>query len=84
MTTRAPQLLLVEDDTAIAGMLKDLFTGEGHVVEVAHDGHRALHLALSRIYDVLIIDRLLPGVEGLDLLRRIRGQGVATPACCSC
>jgi two-component system response regulator QseB len=79
VTTRAPRLLLVEDDTEIAGMLEDLFTGEGHVVEVAHDGHRALHLALSRTYDVLVVDRMLPGVEGLDLLRRIREQGVATP-----
>ncbi|MDN3353665.1 response regulator transcription factor [Actinomadura sp. DC4] len=79
MTTQPPRLLLVEDDTEIAGMLKDLFDGEGYLVEVAYDGQRALHLTLSRSYDVLIVDRILPDLDGLDLLRRIRGKGVATP-----
>lgn len=79
MTAHPPRILLVEDDAEIAGMLEELFTGEGYRVDVAPDGHRGLHLALGRGHDVLVVDRLLPGLDGLDLLRRIRGRGVATP-----
>lgn len=60
-------------------MLTRLLTDEGYDIEVAHDGHRGLHLSLSRGYDVLIVDRKLPALDGLELLRRIRRKGVAVP-----
>jgi len=48
-------------------------------VTVAPDGQRGLHLGLTRSFDVMLIDRGLPAVEGLDLIGRLRGRGVATP-----
>lgn len=74
-----PRVLLVEDDVEVVEMLTKLLTGEGYHVDPAADGQRGLHLVLTRTYDVLIIDRMLPAIDGLDLLRRARGQGVATP-----
>lgn len=74
------RLLLVEDDPELVAMLASLFDEEGYQVEVATDGQRALHLGLTRSYEVLVVDRGLPALEGLDLLGRWRRQGVATPA----
>ena len=75
----APRLLLVEDDPQLAGMLTELLTGEGYQVEVATDGQRGLHLGLSRDYDLLLLDRGLPALDGLDLLGRLRSKGRHVP-----
>lgn len=75
----APRLLLVEDDAELVAMLEELLMGEGYVVEVARDGHRGLHLGLTREYDVAVLDRGLPAVEGLDLLARLRRRGRFVP-----
>lgn len=75
----APRLLLVEDDPQLSGMLTSLLRDEGYAVDVALDGQRGLHLGLARCYDVILLDRCLPAVDGLDLLTRLRGQGVVTP-----
>src|SRR3954462_7195557 len=74
-----PRLLLVEDDRELAGLLNGLLTEEGYDVEVAPDGQRGLHLGLTRTYDVMVLDRGLPGIEGLDLLGRLRSKGIVTP-----
>jgi two-component system, OmpR family, response regulator QseB len=73
-------LLLVEDDSELVALLTDLLTAEGYAVETAADGHTGLHLGLTRRYDVLVLDRRLPAMDGLDLLRRLRSRGVSTPA----
>ncbi len=77
---RPARVLLVEDDAQLSDMLTDLLTNEGYRVEVARDGQRGLHLGLTTSYDVLVLDRGLPAIEGLDLLGRLRGRGVLTPA----
>lgn len=59
-------------------MLAELFSSEGYDVDVAFDGHRGLHLGLSRRHQVMVIDRMLPGIEGLDLVKRLRRVGVTT------
>ncbi|WP_456847306.1 response regulator transcription factor [Cellulomonas sp. P5_C6] len=74
------QLLLVEDDRQLASMLEQILVAEGYEVDVAPDGQRGLHLGLTRSYDVIVLDRGLPAIEGLDLLGRLRSKGVATPA----
>ena len=74
------RLLLVEDDRRLVEMLSGLLTDEGYAVEHAPDGHTGLHLGLTRTYDVLVLDRGLPALEGLDMLSRLRARGVATPA----
>lgn len=76
---QSPRLLLVEDDPRLVDMLNRLLTGEDYEVDVASDGQRGLHLALTRPYDVLVLDRGLPGADGLDLLARLRTKGMTTP-----
>lgn len=74
------RLLLVEDDRETAEMLAGLFVDEGYQVDLARDGQRGLHLGLSRRHQVMVIDRGLPGIEGLDLLTRLRRVGVTARA----
>ncbi|MEU8194267.1 response regulator transcription factor [Microbispora amethystogenes] len=76
---RSRRLLLVEDDRELGDMLADVLTDQGYTVDLALEGQRGLHLGLSRGYDVMIIDRGLPVVDGLDLLRRLRRQAVTVP-----
>jgi two-component system, OmpR family, response regulator QseB len=75
----ATRVLLVEDERELAGMLNDLLVAEGYDLDHAPDGQAGLHLALSRTYDVIVLDRGLPAIEGLDLLRRLRARGIRTP-----
>jgi two-component system response regulator QseB len=74
-----PRVLLVEDDPQMVDLLTTLLTEEGYAVDTAADGHRGLHLGLTRDYDVLVLDRGLPAIDGLDLLARLRNKGIATP-----
>ncbi len=80
MTDEPPRVLVVEDDPELAGMLERLLAGEGYRVEIAADGQQGLHLGLTRTFDVIVLDRGLPALDGLDLLTRLRGRGVGTPA----
>ena len=74
-----PRLLIVEDDARLLAMLETLFDSEGYQVATARDGQKALHLALTESWDVMILDRGLPLIEGLDLLERLRAAGIVTP-----
>ncbi|BCJ49326.1 transcriptional regulator [Actinoplanes sp. NBRC 14428] len=76
----AAKVLVVEDDRELGPLLLRLFRGAGYEPELAPDGQAGLHLALTRRYDALIVDRGLPAIEGLDLLARLRRSGVAVPA----
>ncbi|HEY4019405.1 MAG TPA: response regulator transcription factor [Pseudonocardiaceae bacterium] len=73
------QLLLIEDDPTLVMLLSELLTEEGYALDVAKDGQRGLHLALTRHYDVVVLDRGLPALDGIDLLTRLRGSGFITP-----
>ena len=75
-----PRVLVVEDEPDLARLLVRLLTDEGYAVDVVHDGQAGLHRALTRRYDVLLLDRGLPGIDGLDLLRRLRRSAVHAPA----
>jgi two-component system response regulator QseB len=74
-----PLVLIAEDDRRLAGMLDTLLRSEGFDVELAGDGQRALHLGLTREFDAIVLDRGLPVVDGLDVLRGLRDSGVMTP-----
>jgi two-component system, OmpR family, response regulator QseB len=76
----AQTLLIVEDDRALSVMLAELFTEEGYLVDVAHDGQQGLHRGLTGRYDAVIVDRGLPVMDGADLVAVLRSRGVATPA----
>ncbi|MDD2892675.1 MAG: response regulator transcription factor [Halothiobacillaceae bacterium] len=73
------RLLLIEDDASAADYLRQGLSEAGHVVDVAHDGETGLQLALSDIYDVLVIDRMLPRRDGLAIVRMLRVDGRNTP-----
>jgi two-component system response regulator QseB len=75
----AARLLPVEDEPELRGMLGTLLTEEGYRVDGAPDGQRALHLGLTQRYDVIVLDRRLPAIEGLDVIGRWRRHGVSTP-----
>jgi DNA-binding response OmpR family regulator len=79
-TSRPARVLLVEDERELAEMLARLLQAEGFTVDLAEDGQGALHLGLTRRYDILLIDRRLPAIEGLDLLGRLRSRGVTARA----
>jgi two-component system response regulator QseB len=74
------RLLLVEDDSELVELLSGALRDEGYTVDVATDGQRGLHLGLTRAYDVVVIDRLLPVLDGLDLLVRLRSRAVRSRA----
>ncbi len=78
--TEVPRVLLVEDDPQLSSMLDELLTDEGYEVVAVRDGQKGLHRGLTESFDVFVLDRGLPVVEGLDLLTRLRNQGVLTPA----
>ncbi|MDR6594014.1 response regulator transcription factor [Saccharothrix longispora] len=75
-----PRLLLVEDDRELVELLSESLRDEGYAVDVALDGQRGLHLGLTRPYDVVVIDRGLPVLDGLDLLVRLRSRSVRARA----
>jgi len=70
------RLLVVEDDTELAALLGTLIEGEGYHVDTAHDAQRGLHLGLVHDYRVMVIDRRLPGMDGLDLVAGLRRRAV--------
>lgn len=76
---RAPRLLLVEDDPELSALLVRLLSRESYEVDVAADGQRGLHLGMTRAYDVVVLDRRLPGTDGLDVLLALRSKGLVTP-----
>ncbi len=73
------RLLLIEDDTDVAAYIAKGLGGSGHTVDLAHDGNHGLDLATAEQYDVMIIDRMLPGVDGLTIVKRVRAEGIHTP-----
>jgi two-component system, OmpR family, response regulator len=77
--TRPLPILLVEDDRELAATLTDSFGRHGCTMDWAADGHGGVELATRGQFEVLILDRMLPGLDGLEVLRRIRQAGVRTP-----
>ncbi len=73
------RILVVEDDLEAQRYLVNGLKEAGHVVDDAADGDIGLNLALSRPYDVAIIDRMLPKLDGLKLVEEIREHGNVTP-----
>ncbi len=73
-------LLIIEDDKEAAGYLVKGLNEAGHVADHAADGEEGLAMAREGDYDVLIVDRMLPGRDGLSIVRTLREEGDNTPA----
>jgi DNA-binding response OmpR family regulator len=73
------RVLLVEDDRPMIELLRRGLQEEGHVASVATDGRAGLELAESYQFDVIVLDWMLPGLDGLEIIRRLRKSGNATP-----
>src|SRR5580704_13264362 len=79
-TVRFMRLLIIEDDRDAADYLVKAFREVGHVADHAADGEEGLALAIDGAYDVLIVDRMLPKLDGLAIIGRLRTKNVTTPA----
>ena len=75
----APRVLLVEDEPKVARAVREGLESEGYAVSVARTGEDGFFLASSEPFDLLILDRLLPGREGLEVLRALRQKGLLAP-----
>ncbi|MGA1856372.1 response regulator transcription factor [Azospirillum sp. 11R-A] len=73
------KILVIEDDRQAASYLAKGLKEAGHVVDVANDGKEGLFLAGAEHYDVMIVDRMLPGRDGLSLVQVLRAAGNDTP-----
>ena len=74
------RVLVVEDNPDMGPYLQQGLCEHGFAVDLVTDGNRALDYAATAVYDLLILDRMLPGRDGLDILRRLRAADVRTPA----
>lgn len=73
------RILVVEDETKIAGLLRRGLREEGHAADVAICGEDALWMAEAHRYDAILLDVMLPGIDGFETCRRLRAAGVWTP-----
>ena len=73
------RILIIEDDTSLTELLGYGLEESGFSIEICNDGLEGLTQALQNIYDIILLDRMLPGVSGEEILKRIRLQSVDTP-----
>ena len=69
------RILVVEDNVDIAENIGDYLKAQGHIMDFAMDGIGGLHLAITQEYDVLILDIMLPGMDGITLCNKLREEG---------
>jgi heavy metal response regulator len=73
------RILIVEDEKKVAGFIKKGLEEETYAVDVAYDGEEGFHLAAMNQYDMIILDLMLPKMDGLEVLTRLRDKKVSTP-----
>jgi two-component system OmpR family response regulator len=73
------RILLIEDDTEVAAFIEKGLGELGHTVDKAADGKSGLVFATTEDYDIMIIDRMLPGVDGLTIVKSVRAADIHTP-----
>lgn len=73
------KILVVEDEKKVASFIKKGLEEERYVVEVAMDGNTGLELAKKNEYDAILLDVMLPGIDGFAILRELRNSGILTP-----
>jgi len=73
------RILVVEDDAETAAYVSNGLVEEGHTAETVADGRDGLTQAMDEVYDILVVDRMLPGLDGLSLVRALRAVGHKVP-----
>jgi DNA-binding response OmpR family regulator len=73
------RLLVVEDERKLAHLLRGMLEDENHTVDLAYDGDEALEYVRQGDYDLIVLDVMLPGIDGLEVCRRIRQKRNRTP-----
>lgn len=73
------RILVIEDEPGISGFLKQGLEEESYAVDVAEEGKKGLHMALSGEYDLLLVDWMLPGMSGIEITRNFRKEFPHTP-----
>ncbi|MCI1268404.1 MAG: response regulator, partial [Ruminococcus sp.] len=73
------RLLVVEDETQLADALTEILKRNKYFVDTAYDGIDGLDCALSDVYDCILLDIMLPGMNGMEILKRLRSAKISTP-----
>lgn len=73
------RLLLIEDDSRVARFVQKGLEAERYQVEVAYDGQQGIYMGLTEIYDLILLDIILPVKNGIEVCRELREQGIQTP-----
>ena len=73
------RVLIIEDDEEAAMFIAKALHESGHIADVAHDGENGLNLARDESYDILVVDRMLPKLDGLSIIRTLRDEGRDVP-----
>ena len=73
------RLLVIEDNASLVANLFDYFEARGHTLDAAPDGITGLHLASAQAYDAVILDWMLPRMDGREVLRRLRAEQATLP-----
>ena len=73
------KILLIEDDAKLVENIKEGLKKQGFRVDIAKDGEEGLYLAQNNKYDVIIVDWMLPKISGIDLIKKLRKEGINTP-----
>ncbi|ABR48156.1 two component transcriptional regulator, winged helix family [Alkaliphilus metalliredigens QYMF] len=73
------RILIIEDEIPLAEALSQMLKKNNYTVDLLHDGESGLDYALSDIYDLILLDIMLPKMDGLSILKEIRQEGIATP-----
>lgn len=73
------RILIVEDELLLAEALGEILRGNKLTVDVVHDGDNGYEYGLTNVYDVIVLDIMLPGMNGFEVVKKLRQQGITTP-----
>ena len=76
------RILVVEDEKKVASFIQRGLEGEGFSVDLAHDGETGVEMGSSTNYDLILMDIMLPKMDGLEAIQALRAKGVASPVLC--
>jgi DNA-binding response OmpR family regulator len=73
------RLLVVEDEQVLADTIAEVFKRENYIVDAIYDGYDGYNEALTDIYDAIILDVMLPSMNGFEIIKKLREEGITTP-----